>query len=439
MLDMTLLRTNPDLVKESARKKRQQAPVDELLALDAKRRTLTAKLDEQRAVRNKVSKEIAENKKAGGDAALAASATSIKEMRKLSDEIAKQEPELKQLEEQIRALALMIPNIAAKDVPEGAGPEDNPTIRAWGEKKQYDFKPKPHWELGKELDILDFERAAKITGSHWPLFKRAGATMERALYNFMLDFHIKRGYVEIAPPYLANRDSMTATAQLPKFEEDMYRCEVDDLFLIPTAEVPVTNIHRDEILDGSKLPIRYAAYSPSFRREAGSYGRDTRALMRVHQFDKVELVKFVEPEKSYEELETLLADAEQIVQQLGLAYRVQLLCTGEMTFASAKTYDIEAWAPGLERWMEISSCSNFEDFQARRANIRYRGPASGGQARPPSGGQGGTVRFVHTLNGSGVALARTILAIIETYQQDDGTIVVPDVLRPYMGGMEVIV
>ena len=426
MLDMAFLRANADLVKESARKKGQQAPVDDVLALDAKRRTLAAKLDEQRAVRNKVSKEIAESKKAGLPASGGPDASkSITEMRKLSDEIAKQEPELRQLEEQIRALALLIPNVAAKDVPVGEGPEQNATVREWGEKKKLDFKPKPHWDLGRELGILDFERAAKTTGSHWPLFKGAGATMERALYNFMLDFHTKRGYTEIAPPYLVNRNSMIGTGQLPKFEEEMYRCELDDLFLIPTAEVPLTNMHRDEILDGSKLPLRYTAYTASFRREAGSYGRDTRALMRVHQFDKVELVKFVAPETSYDELESLLADAEQIPVQLGLTHRVRLLCTGDMPFSPTKTYDIEAWAPGIERWMEISSCSNFEDFQARRANIRYRD-------------KNGTVRFVHTLNGSGVALARTILCIIETYQQEDGTIVVPEVLRPYMGGMKVV-
>jgi len=418
MLDMPFIRENPEQVKEGARRKGVEAPVDDLLALSRQRAELITAADEKRALRNRVSKAIAEKKRGGDDAS-----QMIAEMREVSREIAEYERRIREVEARIAPLALGIPNLPADDVPDGRTDAENVTIREWGEIREFPFPPKPHWDLGRELDILDFERAAKVAGSHWPLFKRAGAALVRALVNFMLERHLRRGYVEVYPPFLVNRQAMTGTGQLPKFEEDMYRCEVDDLFLIPTAEVPVTNLHRDEILPADDLPLRYTAYSACFRREAGSYGRDTRALMRVHQFDKVELVKFVTPETSYAELESLLDDAEQILRELGLAYRVRVLCAGELSFASAKTYDLEVWAPGIGRWMEVSSCSNFLDFQARRANIRYRA-------------EDGRLRFVHTLNGSGVALPRTILALLEAYQQADGTIRLPEALRPYMGGLE---
>jgi len=320
-------------------------------------------------------------------------------------------------------MLLRIPNVPAADVPAGEDSKSNEVVKTWGTRKTFAFKPLPHWDLGKALDILDFERASKITGGGFALFKREAARMERALFNFMLDLHThEHGYVEVFPPFLVNRASMTGTGQLPKLEEDMYRTAADDLFLIPTAEVPVTNLHRDEILPHKQLPIYYTAYTACFRREAGSYGKDTKGLMRVHQFDKVEMVKFTRPETSYQELETLLQAAEKVLQLLGLEYRVLKLCAGDLSFSASKCYDIEIWAPGIERWLEISSCSNFEDFQARRCNIRFRD-------------EDGKVRFVHTLNGSGVALARLILTIIETYQRQDGSIEVPEVLRPYMGGM----
>lgn len=420
MLDLAFIRANPERVKKAGEGKRQPADIGKILAVDEERRTVIARVEELRSLRNKAGKAIAEAKKSGKDAGDA-----IAEMKKVSDEISEIEDKLRPLESELSELSLRVPNVYADDVPEGRDERDNIIVSEWGEAREYSFKPKPHWDLARELDIVDFERAAKVAGSNFALFKGAGATLERALINFMMDAQADRGYTEMLPPYLVNRNAMTGTGQLPKFEEDMYRCEEDDLFIIPTAEVPVTNVHRDEILDGGRLPIKYVAYSACFRREAGSYGRDTRGLTRVHQFDKVELVKFVEPGTSYDELETLLADAEFILQQLGLKYRVLKLCSGELSFASSKTYDIEAWAPGIERWMEVSSCSNFEDFQARRSNIRYRD-------------EDGKPQFVHTLNGSGVALARTILAIIETYQREDGTIEIPEVLRPYMKDREVI-
>ena len=420
MLDMSVIRTQPDLVRAALAARESKFDLDGLLALDAKRREMIGRGEALKAERNVNSKRVAEAKKKGEDAAAIIART-----KAIGDEIKSIDAELAEAEARIQREVMLMPNLPAPDVPVGL-PDQNKEVKHRGARKTFAFKAKTHYELGEALDILDFARATKIAEPHFSLFKRQGARLVRALVNFMLDLHTtEHGYVEVAPPYLVNRASMSGTGQLPKFEDDMYKLAADDLFLIPTAEVPVTNIHRDEILAEGDLPICYAAYSACFRREAGSYGKDTRGLMRVHQFDKVELVKFVEPEKSYDELESLLLDAEQIPRQLGLAHRVQLLCAGDMSFTSAKTYDIEAWAPGLERWMEISSCSNFEDFQARRANIRYRDKS-------------GAVRFPHTLNGSGVALARTILAIIETYQQENGTIVVPEVLRPYMGGMEII-
>ena len=421
MLDINFIREKPDLVKTASENKLEEVDVDALLKLDAQRRQLLTETEELRAEQNRTSKEIGQRKKAGEDAS-----ETIAAMRELGDRIKQQSARLRELEEQIEPLMLSVPNVPAPNVPVGRTDEDNELVREWGAPRTFDFKPKPHWDLAARLDIIDFERAAKIAGSHFLLFKADGARLERALINFMLDLHrIEHGFTEVSPPFVANRAAMTATGQLPKLEEDMYRCEMDDLFLIPTAEVPVTNIFAGEILNHESLPIYCTAYTPCFRREAGSYGRDTRALMRVHQFDKVEMVKFVRPETSYDELESLLAAAEKVLQLLRLPYRVVTLCTGELSFAAAKCYDIETWAPGIERWMEVSSCSNYEDFQARRADIRFRD-------------ENGKVRLVHTLNGSGVALPRTVLSILETYQREDGTVEIPDPLRPYMGGQELI-
>ncbi|RMF64811.1 MAG: serine--tRNA ligase, partial [Calditrichaeota bacterium] len=346
----------------------------------------------------------------------------IAEMRAVSEEIKQRDAEINAVEEQIRDIQIWIPNLPHASVPVGENEKDNVEVRRWGEPEEKGFQPRPHWEVAEKLGIVDFARGAKVTGAFFVSYRGLGAKLERALINFMLDLHIeKHGYTEISPPFVVNRTSMFATAQLPKLEEDMYLAEVDDLFLIPTAEVPVTNLHRDEILAEKDLPIAYTAYTPCFRREAGTYGKDTRGLVRIHQFDKVEMVKFVQPESSYDELEHLLANAEEVLQLLKLPYRVIELCTADLSFAAAKCYDIEVWAPGVERWLEVSSCSNFEDFQARRGNIRFRRVSSG---KP---------EFVHTLNGSGLALPRTVIAILENYQTEEGTVIVPDVLRDYLG------
>jgi seryl-tRNA synthetase len=421
MLDVDRIRQNPELVRTAIASKGEKADVDAFLALDARRRELLGRVESLRSERNANSKQVAELKRSGENADAVIART-----REISAEIKSLEGDLGELDEQFGTALLQFPNVPPDDTPIGRNEGNNVEILHWGERATFDFEPKPHWDLVRELDIIDFDRATKVAGTFFALYKGLGARLERALINFMLDLHTtEHGYREVAPPYLGNRSAMTGTGQLPKLEEDMYRCELDDLFLIPTAEVPVTNIHRDEILDAEQLPIYYTAYTPCFRREAGSYGRDTRGLMRVHQFDKVELLKFVRPETSYDELEKLLANAETVVQTLGLEYRVMRLCTGELSFAAAKCYDIEVWAPGIERWLEVSSCSNFEDFQARRANIRFRE-------------KGGKPQFVHTLNGSGTALARVVLAIIEQYQTADGRIRVPEALVPYMGGVEVI-
>jgi len=421
MLDLAFIRENADLVRAAIRNKGDRTDLDALLALDVERRKMLVELETLRATQNKVSKEIASLKKSG------ASADGLmQEMRSVADRVKERDTALREVEAKLRDLLIRVPNVPADDAPVGRTAEENAPVRSWGEPAKPPFEPKPHWEIAAKLDIIDFERAAKIAGSHFALFKGDGARLERALINFMIELHSrKHGYTEIWPPLLVNRVCMFGTGQLPKLEEDMYRCELDDLFLIPTAEVPVTNIHRDETLDRKLLPVKYVAYTPCFRREAGSYGRDTRALMRVHQFDKVELVKFVRPETSYDELEKLLADAEEVLQLLELPYRVMKLCTGEMSFAAAKCYDIECWAPGVKRWMEVSSCSNYEAFQARRANIRFRDDS-------------GKLEFVHTLNGSGVALARTVLCLLETHQREDGSVLIPPALRPYMGGQEMI-
>ncbi len=421
MLDLRFIRENVDVVKKAAQDKGERPDLDGLLAADERRRELLRKVEVLRAERNAASRQVNELKKKGEDAC-----DIIERVRAISQESKGLEHELSEVRGQLSELLLTVPNIPAPDVPVGATDADNAEVSRWGEVPKFEFEPKPHWDIGSALDILDFERAAKIAGSNFALFKGAGARLVRALINFMLDLHTtEHGYTEVFPPLLANRDAMVGTGQLPKMEEDMYHLDTDDLFLIPTAEVPVTNIYRDEILSHEDLPIYLTAYTACFRREAGSYGRETRGLLRVHQFDKVEMVKFVHPDTSYDELEKLLANAEVVMKHLGLHYRVALLCTGELSFAGTKCYDIEAYAPGVDRWLEVSSCSNFEGFQARRANIRFRD-------------EDGKVRFVHTLNGSGVALPRIIACLLETYQQEDGSVRLPACLAPYMGGLDTI-
>jgi len=421
MLSMDLIRTNPDKVKAAARDKKIDADVDALLALDAEHRELLHTVEELRGERNAASKSIAARKKAGEDVA-----DTIASLGELSARIKALEVHLGDVEERLEAMLLGLPNCPSDTAPEGTRPEDNVERHRWGEPPRLDAEPKPHWDLAANLGIIDFERAAKLAGSGFALFTGFGSRLVRGLINFMLDLHTtEHGYTEVWAPAVVTRDCMTGTGQLPKMEEDMYRCEVGDLFLIPTAEVPVTNIHREEILDADRLPIYYTGYTPCFRREAGSYGKDTKGLIRVHQFDKVEMVKFVRPETSYDELESLLENAETVLQRLGLHYRVLELCRGDMSFAAAKCYDLELWAPGCGRWLEVSSCSNYEDFQARRANIRFRE-------------KGGKPQFVHTLNGSGVAFPRLIVALLENYQRADGSVVIPEPLRPYVGGVEAI-
>jgi seryl-tRNA synthetase len=414
MLDIKFIRENPDVIKKSIKNRGLKIDIDELVNLDADKRKILMESEELKAEKNKASK--------GGKPSPAV----IDLMKSISQKISDLDNKVEEIDEKIRIFVLNIPNIPHNSIPIGT-PEANKVVRNHGTIPKFDFKPKNHIELGEELDILDFPRSSKISGSGFCLFKGLGALLERALINFMLDLHTgEHGYKEIFPPFLVNRTSMTGTGQLPKLEEDMYKLKDDDLFLIPTAEVPVTNMHRDEILNESDLPLYYTAYTACFRREAGSYGKDTKGLMRVHQFDKVEMVKFVKPETSFDELELLLGNAEKVLQKLGLPYRVLMLATGDISFSASKCYDIEAWAPGIEKNLEVSSCSNFTDFQARRANIKYR-PANG--KRP---------EYVHTLNGSGIAMARTVVAIMENYQRKDGSITIPEVLRPYMGGRETI-
>jgi len=421
MLDMDFIRRNPDAVRRGVLLKHESADVDALLKLDEERRSAVFEVEQMKSRRNDVSKTISRMKQSGEDAAAL-----IAEMRELGDRIKEFEGRLAEIEPQLRDMLLRIPNIPAADVPEGPDSSGNVVVKSWGERRTFPFKAKAHWDIARDLGLIDFEAAAKLSGTGFALYTGIGARLERALYTFMLDLHTtKHGYKEVMPPLMVNRAAMTGTGQLPKLEEDMYRCTVDDLFLIPTAEVPVTNIHRDEVIDAGRLPICYTAYTPCFRREAGSYGKDTRGLLRVHQFDKVELVKFVRPETSWDEHERLLRDAEEVLQSLRLEYRVLNLCAGDLSFAAAKCYDIEIWAPAIERWLEVSSCSNFEDFQARRANIRFRE-------------KGGKPRLVHTLNGSGVALARLLAVILETCQNEDGSVAIPDVLRPYLGGVGTI-
>ena len=417
MLDIKLIRENPDMVKAAmkTRNKDMDALVDEILEIDAKRRELSAKRDVLKAEQNAASKEIPAIKKAGGDISAI-----MAKMNEVKAAIKADEDELASLEERQKTLIYEFPNIPNASTPIGKDDSENVEIRRWGEPKEFGFEPKAHWDIGADLGILDPETAAKITGARFHVYKGFGARLERAIINFFLNTHTAHGYTEIFPPFMVNRASMTGTGQLPKFEEDAFKL-TNDYFLIPTAEVPVTNMHRDEILDGSKLPISYCAYSACFRAEAGSAGRDTRGLIRQHQFNKVELVKFTKPEESYAELEKLTNDAERVLQLLGLPHRVVALSTGDIGFSSAKTYDIEVWMPSYNRYVEISSCSDFEDFQARRASIRYKDDAKD------------KAKLVHTLNGSGVAVGRTVAAILENYQNEDGTVTVPEVLVPYMG------
>jgi len=419
MLDLKFIRENLEVVKNKLSQRNLEIDLDHVIEIDQKRREIIQEVETLRNKRNTVSEIIAAAKKEKKDAS-----AEISRMKEVSQKIKEVDTKREEIEVTLRDLLLRIPNIPDETVKEGKDPSDNVEVKRWGEPPQFDFEPKPHWDIGETLGILDFERGAKITGARFTLLKGAGALMERALINFMLDLHTREHrYQEVFPPILVNRTSMTGTGQLPKFEEDLFHLVDPDFFLIPTAEVPVTNIHQEEIIEGEILPLYYTAYTPCFRKEAGAYGKDTRGIIRQHQFNKVELVKFTTPDTSYQELEALLNNAEEVLKRLKLHYRVVSLCTGDLGFSAAKTYDIEVWLPSQKDYKEISSCSNFTDFQARRANIRYRPEP---KAKP---------QFVHTLNGSGLAIGRTSVAIIENYQQQDGSVLVPEVLKPYMGGM----
>ena len=419
MLDIKAIRANPDEIIRKLNRRGGDYKITEVLELDGERRRLLASVEELKGKRNRVSEEIAKIKKQKGNAD-----DLIMEMKEVSDRIKADDDKVKNIEEQISNLLLNIPNTPNDDVPKGQSDEDNKEIRKWGEPTKFSYKPKAHWDIGEDLGILDFSTAGKVTGTRFTFYKGMGARLERALINFMLDTHIANGYTEILPPFMANSKSMQGTGQLPKFEEDMFGVKNTEYYLIPTAEVPVTNIHREEILEGVEFPIKYVAYSACFRAEAGSAGRDTRGLIRQHQFNKVELVKFAHPDHSYEELESLTNDAERILQLLGLPYRVVCLSTGDLGFSSAKTYDLEVWMPSYEKYVEISSCSNFEDFQARRADIKFKES------------QKDRAKFLHTLNGSGIAVGRTVAAILENFQQEDGSVLIPEVIRKYMGESE---
>lgn len=423
MLDIKLLRANFEEIKKKLEHRGEDlSDLGKFEDLDRKRRDLIVETEKLKSKRNEVSQQVASLKKEKKDADHL-----ITEMREVGEQIKELDNQLREVEQALESLMLNIPNIPHETVPIGDSEDENVVHRTWGKAPKFDFEPKPHWEIADKLGILDFERAGKVTGSRFVFYKGLGARLERALFNFMLDLHTEEhGYKEVLPPYMVNRASMTGTGQLPKFEEDAFLIESEDYFLIPTAEVPVTNLHRDEILNGEDLPISYAAFSACFRSEAGSAGRDTRGLIRQHQFNKVELVKFVKPEDSYQELENLTGHAERILQLLNLPYRVMSMCTADLGFTAAKKYDLEVWLPSYNTYREISSCSNFEAFQARRANIRFR--------RDPKG----KPEHVHTLNGSGLAIGRTVAAILENYQQEDGTVVIPEVLRPYMGNRDVI-
>jgi seryl-tRNA synthetase len=418
MIDPKILREKREVIFEGLKKRGTEINMEKLFSADEKRRTLIQESEKMKSERNELSNEIARLKKSGTDAG-----DKISHLRDLGKAIEGLEQELRAVEKEWEDILLVIPNIPHETVPVGSSDTDNKEVKIWGAKPSFDFAPLPHWDIGEKLDILDFKRAAKITGSRFTLYKAGGALLERAVINFMLDLHTQEhGYTEVLPPFMVNREAMTGTGQLPKFEEELFKLQGVDYFLIPTAEVPVTNIYSNEILREDDLPIKFVAYTPCFRAEAGAHGKDTRGLTRQHQFNKVELVKFARPEQSYEELEGLLLDAEDVLKKLNIHYRVSLLCTGDLGFSSAKTYDIEVWLPGQNIYREISSCSNFESFQARRAKIRYRK-------------SGNKVDFVHTLNGSGLAAGRTVMAIMENYQNSDGSITIPEALRPYMHGM----
>lgn len=417
MLDVKFIRENTELVEQALANRNMPMALDSFLVLEKERRNILTKVEALKSERNKTSQEISQLKKSGQDAD-----DKILAMRELGDEITELDNKLKDVEEQLKNIVMNLPNIPLSDVPVGKSEDDNVEVRKWGDIPSFAFEPLAHWDIGEKLNILDFERAAKVTGARFVFYRGLGARLERALVSFMLDLHTgEHGYTEIFPPFIVNSDSMTGTGQLPKFAEDAFKLENSDYYLIPTSEVPVTNLHRGEILSAEQLPIYYTAYSACFRSEAGAAGRDTRGLIRLHQFNKVEMVKFSLPEQSNAELEKLTNNAEKILQLLGLPYRVITLCTGDMGFASAKTYDIEVWLPSAGKYREISSCSNFTDFQARRADIRFRRDA---KAKP---------EYVHTLNGSGLAIGRTVAAILENFQNEDGTVSVPEVLRKYMG------
>jgi seryl-tRNA synthetase len=417
LLDLKFVRSNPEKVEEALKKRGGKVSLDSFLKVEAKRRRLLAQVETMKAERNAVSQEIGRMKKAGEDAE-----AKVREMRELGEKIKAIDSNVKDLESTLEKELLSIPNIPHDSVPVGLTDEDNVEVRRWGAPPKFDFEPKPHWEVGEKLGILDFERGSKVTGARFTFYKGLGARLERALVNFFLDLHTgEHGYTEFFPPFMVHRNSMVGTGQLPKFEEEAFKVEKTDYFLIPTAEVPITNLYREEILNAAEMPLYHCAYSACFRAEAGAAGRDTRGLIRQHQFNKVELVKFTTPESSYDELEKLTNDAEDVLKKLGLAYRVVTLSTGDLGFSAAKTYDLEVWLPSFNTYREISSCSNFEDYQARRANIRFR--------RGPKG----KPEFVHTLNGSGVAVGRTVAAILENYQQPDGSVIVPKVLQKYMG------
>ncbi len=421
MLDWKWIKENKEATEEALQKRGMDSEIlEELFSEDEKRRTVQREVDILRQKRNEISRLVASLKREGQDPQDA-----LREGEKIAGKIKEEEEKLREIEEQWKEKLLFIPNIPHSTVPVGKDENDNQEVKRWGEPRDFSFTPRPHWEIGEGLDILDFERGAKIASSRFTVLKGEGAFLERALINFMLDLHTqKHHYREVFPPFLVNTKSLIGTGQLPKFYEDLYHCQ-DDLHLIPTAEVPVTNLHSEEVLREEQLPLYYVAYSACFRREAGSYGKDVRGLIRQHQFNKVELVKFALPENSYEELESLLRDAEEVLQILNLPYRIVALCTGDLGFSASKTYDIEVWIPSQNRYREISSCSNFEDFQARRANIRFRNKE-------------GKMRYVHTLNGSGLAVGRTLVAILENYQEEDGTVTIPEALRPYLRGLKSI-
>ena len=422
MLDIKFIRENPEVVKKAARDKGEKVDIDEFLRIDKERRKLLTEVESLKRQKNEVSDKIGKmmrEKKNPKEL--------ISSMKDVSQKIGEIEAKVEGIERKFKDFIYNIPNIPHKSVPVGLGSESNKMVKECGKMPRFKFEPRTHMEIGEILDILDFGRASKIAGRGFALYKGLGARIERALFNFMLDLHTKKhGYTEVFPPFLVNRRSMTGTGQLPKLEEDMYRLKDDDLFLIPTAEVPVTNIHANEVLEEEDLPICYTAYTACFRREAGSYGKDTKGLTRVHQFDKVELVKFVKPETSYDELEKLLNDAEEVIRLLELPYRIVALSTGDLSFAASKCYDIELWAPGIKKWLEVSSCSNFTDFQARRMNIKFESKESK------------KLQYIHTLNGSGVALARLVIAILEIHQNKDGTVNIPRPLRFYLDGLKVI-